>query len=64
VKKPPVVPDTLLSLDVDFPEDLQLKHNRSYFVWEYGKVPELVIEVASNLEGCMNCSFANSPFFL
>ncbi len=27
------------------------KRNRSYFVWEFGKVPEVVIEVVSNTVG-------------
>ena len=28
-----------------------VKSHRSYFVWEYGKVPDVVIEVVSNREG-------------
>lgn len=51
VKSPPVVPDGLLSLDVELPEDLFEKEHRSYFMWEYGKAPELVLEVVSNNEG-------------
>jgi Uma2 family endonuclease len=50
--RPPLVPDMMLSLDVQAPrEDIWAKRNRSYFVWEYGKPPEVVIEVVSNLEG-------------
>jgi Uma2 family endonuclease len=54
--KPPIVPDMLLSLDVEpnkgVPNlNLAEKQNRSYFVWEYGKPPDLVIEIVSNLQG-------------
>ncbi len=50
-KKPPVVPDVFLSLDVEIDPDPWAKAHRSYFVWEYGKVPDIVIEVVSNREG-------------
>ena len=33
------------------PADLWPKSLRSYFVWDYGKVPDVVIEVVSNREG-------------
>lgn len=49
--EPPLVPDVLLSLDVEPPQDLWPKRNRSYFVWEYGKTPDVVIEIVSNREG-------------
>jgi Uma2 family endonuclease len=49
--EPAVVPDAMLSLDVSMPPDVWEKPNRSYFVWKYGKVPEVVIEVVSNLKG-------------
>jgi len=51
VSEPPVVPDVMLSLDVTIPTDLSEKRNRSYFVWRYGKPPEVVIELVSNREG-------------
>jgi len=51
IHRPPLVPDALLSLDVELPADLQLKSHRSYFVWEYGKAPDVVIEVVSNRQG-------------
>jgi Uma2 family endonuclease len=51
IRRPPLVPDMLLSLDVEFPADVHRKSNRSYFVWEYGKPPDIVIEVVSNREG-------------
>ena len=50
-KAPPLVPDTLVSVDVTLPDEVWSKEHRSYFVWEYGKVPDVVIEVVSNREG-------------
>ncbi len=46
-----VVPDVLLSLDVQAPKDVMLKKHRSYFVWLYGKTPDVVIEIVSNRRG-------------
>jgi Uma2 family endonuclease len=51
LKKPPLVPDMLLSVDLMVRKDLSRKENRSYFGWVYGKPPEVVIEVVSNQEG-------------
>jgi Uma2 family endonuclease len=51
VRRPPLVPDAFLSLDVQAPEDLWTRSNRSYFVWEYGKPPDVAIEVVSNQKG-------------
>ncbi len=51
VRQPPVVPDFLLSLDVAPPDNPWPKENRSYFVWNYGKFPDLVLEFVSNTEG-------------
>jgi Uma2 family endonuclease len=48
---PPVVPDVLLSVNVRMPENLFPKLHRSYFVWKYGKPPEVAIEIVSNKEG-------------
>jgi Uma2 family endonuclease len=48
---PAVVPDVLLSLNVALPADVWPKNARSYFTWEYGKPPDVVIEVVSNREG-------------
>lgn len=50
-KKPPVVPDVFLSLDVQVAENWWEKRHRSYFFWEFGKPPEVVIEIVSNKEG-------------
>ncbi len=49
--QPTVVPDVMLSLDVAWPQNLQLRENLSYFVWIRGKLPEVAIEVVSNREG-------------
>jgi Uma2 family endonuclease len=51
IRRPPLVPDALLSLNVEVPADLWPKSHRSYFVWEYGKAPDVVVEVVSNREG-------------
>jgi hypothetical protein len=48
---PPIVPDFFLSLGVTKPTDRRPKRNRSYFIWEVGKVPEVVVEIVSNQEG-------------
>ena len=46
-----MVPDAFLSLDVQAPADLWPKSHRSYFLWEYGKPPDAVVEVVSNQKG-------------
>lgn len=46
-----IVPDAFLSLNVKMPEDWSQKKNRSYFVWEFSKLPEVVIEIVSNRKG-------------
>lgn len=48
---PPLVPDFLISLDVQIPADPLLKEHRCYFLWLYGKPPEVVIEIVSNRKG-------------
>ena len=50
-KQPQIVPDILLSLDVQTPENWWEKQNRCYMVWQFGKFPEVVIEIVSNKEG-------------
>jgi Uma2 family endonuclease len=47
----PFVPDVLLSLDVRLPPHLREKRYRSYFFWEFGKAPDVCIEIVSNREG-------------
>jgi Uma2 family endonuclease len=49
--KPPVVPDGLLSAFVEVPDDMWKREHRSYFIHEYGKPPDVVLEVVSNTEG-------------
>jgi len=51
IEQPPFVPDALLSLDVRCPKDLWPKSHRSYFTWEYGKPPDVIVEVVSNRKG-------------
>lgn len=51
LKQDPIVPDAMLILDREMPTDWSKKQNRSYFVWEFGKVPEVCIEIVSNREG-------------
>ena len=51
VHQPPIVPDVFVSLDVDAPQDFREKKNRTYFVWEFGKSPDVVIELVSNKVG-------------
>lgn len=50
-KQDPVVPDAFVSLNVQMPVDWSQKQNRSYFVWEFGKAPEVAIEIVSNRKG-------------
>lgn len=51
IKEPPIVPDFFLSLDVQIPTDFWAKNHRCYMVWEFGKVPEVAIEIVSNKVG-------------
>jgi Uma2 family endonuclease len=48
---PAVVPDILLSLDVNAPPDLQVKQGHSYYQWDMGKPPDVVIEAVSDRTG-------------
>jgi Uma2 family endonuclease len=50
-KTPAVVPDVLLSLDVTCPEDLHVKPGHSYYQWQMGKPPDVLIEVVSDKLG-------------
>jgi Uma2 family endonuclease len=51
INQQPLVPDAFLSLDVELPADIWRKRHRSYFVWEYGKPPEVAIEIVSDTRG-------------
>lgn len=48
-QQPPIVPDVFLSIDVEPAKNLWEKRHRSYLLWEFGKPPEVVIEIV--LEG-------------
>ena len=50
-KKPPLSPDVMLSTDVEVGADLSRRANRSYLIWEFGKPPDVVIEVISDRRG-------------
>ena len=50
-RNPAIVPDVFLSLDVQVADNWWDKRHRSYFVWEFGKPPDLVVEIVSNREG-------------
>ena len=58
-RNPAIVPDAFLSLDIDMPltdaDENPVKPDfdklRSYFVWEFGKVPDVVVEIVSNRKG-------------
>ena len=50
-RNPAIVPDVLLSLDVQAHENSWDKKHRSYFVWEFGKAPDLVVEIVLNQKG-------------
>ncbi len=52
VRNPAIVPDMFLSLDVEVAEDWWRKEHRSYFVWEFGKPPELVQEAQICSDAC------------
>ena len=51
VRNPAIVPDIFLSLDVQVAENWWRKEHRSYFLWEFGKPPDLVVEIVSNRVG-------------
>ena len=51
VNEPAIVPDVFLSLDVQVPENWWAKQHRVYLVWNFGKPPEVAIEIVSNKEG-------------
>ena len=51
ISRPAVVPDVFVSLDVQVSPDWWKKPNRCYLVWNFGKPPELVLEIVSNRVG-------------
>ncbi len=48
---PPLVPDAFLSLDVQPHPDWQMQEHRAYFIWEFEKPPDVVVEIVSNQAG-------------
>ncbi len=50
-KMPPLAPDVMLSLGVRIGADLTLRENRSYFLWELGKPPDVALELVSDRRG-------------
>ena len=50
-RNPAIVPDVFLSLDVEPHRNWWDKRHRSYFVWEFGKPPDLVVEIVSKQKG-------------
>jgi Uma2 family endonuclease len=51
IHKSAIVPDMFLSLDVELPPNFREKRYRSYFLWEYGKPPDVVVELISDRRG-------------
>ncbi len=49
--KPPLRPDVMLCLDVRFRGDPRRKENLSYFIWRFGKPPNVVVELVSDRRG-------------
>jgi Uma2 family endonuclease len=51
VYQPAIVPDMFLSLDITPPAEWNPQEQRSYFLWDFGKPPEVVVEIVSNRQG-------------
>lgn len=51
VNRPALVPDVFLSLEAQIAEDWWERSHRTYFMWEFGKPPDVVIEIVSNKRG-------------
>jgi Uma2 family endonuclease len=49
--RPALVPDFLLSDDVELPQNLRDKEHRSYFIWVFDKPPDVVGEIVSDRRG-------------
>lgn len=48
----PLVPDMFLSLNARVPQDMTDPRNHCYFVWRFGKPPDVIVEVvASDCDG-------------
>ena len=51
LKQSALVPDVFLAVDVEAPPNFRRKSNRAYLVWEFGKSPDVAIEIVSNRKG-------------
>jgi Uma2 family endonuclease len=51
IQQPPYVPDVFVSLEVTPPGHLRTKQSKTYMAWEYGKLPDVIIEIVSNKKG-------------
>ncbi len=51
VRQPGIAPDAFLSINISEAEDWWEKKIRSYLFWEFGKPPEVVIEIVSPTPG-------------
>lgn len=49
--EPPIAPDIMLVLNVQRIPRTEGKKSEAYFQWEYGKPPDLVMEIVSNRKG-------------
>jgi len=50
-RNPPIVPDGFVSFDVEIPRLVGADAVRSYFLWEFGKPPDIVLEIVSQEDG-------------
>jgi Uma2 family endonuclease len=48
---PPLVPDAFVSVDIDEPSVFDYRTIRSYFMWVFGKAPDVGVEIVSNRKG-------------
>lgn len=50
-KTDPLAPDAMLATDIPTGGNLSLRENRSYFIWDRGKPPDVAIEFVSDKRG-------------
>ena len=48
VHQPPLVPDVMLSVEAQWPDDVWTKTKHAYCIWNYGKLPEVVIDLITD----------------